>query len=186
MAGYRKLGRTSSQRKAMLRSLTTALIAHGRIVTTEARAKEVRSQVEHLIALAVKERNNYEMVTVKAKVARKDANGKRVKEVVDGKKVTVFDEVEKEIKKDKPSRLHARHQMVAVLYPYTESKTKRFGDDKIVTSNKKKDKKEIDLVAKLFDEIAPKYADRNGGYTRIVKIGPRKGDAAMEVIIELV
>ncbi len=186
MAGYRKLGRTSSQRKAMLRSLTTALIAHGRIVTTEARAKEVRSQVEHLIALAIKEKDNYEMVTVKAKVARKDANGKRVKEVVDGKKVTVFDEVEKEIKKDKPSRLHVRHQMVAVLYPYTESRTKRFGDDKLVTSNKKKDKKKVDLVAKLFDEIAPKYADRNGGYTRIVKIGPRKGDAAMEVIIELV
>ena len=186
MAGYRKLGRTSSQRKAMLRSLTTALIAHGRIVTTEARAKEIRSQVEHLIALAVKEKDNYEMVTVKAKVARKDANGKRVKEVVDGKKVTVFDEVEKEIKKDKPSRLHVRHQILAVLYPYTESKTKRFGDDKVVTSNKKKDKKKVDLVTKLFDEIAPKYADRNGGYTRIVKIGPRKGDAAMEVIIELV
>lgn len=186
MAGYRKLGRTSSQRKAMMRSLTTALIAHGRIVTTEARAKEIRSQVEHLIALAVKEKDNYEMVTVKAKVARKDANGKRVKEVVDGKKVTVFDEVEKEIKKDKPSRLHVRHQILAVLYPYTESKTKRFGDDKVVTSNKKKDKKKVDLVTKLFDEIAPKYADRNGGYTRIVKIGPRKGDAAMEVIIELV
>lgn len=186
MAGYRKLGRTSSQRKAMLRSLTTALIANGKIVTTEARAKEVRSQVEHLIALAVRERDNYEMVKVKAKVARKDANGKRVKEVVNGKRVTVFDEVEKEIKKDKPSRLHVRRQILAVLYPYTESKTTRFGDDKIVTSNKRKDKKKIDLAAKLFDEIGPKYASRNGGYTRIVKIGPRKGDAAMEVIIELV
>lgn len=186
MAGYRKLGRNSSQRKAMLRNLTTSLIANGRIVTTEARAKEVRSFVEHLIALAVRERDNYETVTVKAKVPRKDADGKRVKEVVDGKRVTVFDEVEKTIKKDKPSRLHVRRQILAVLYPYTESTTKRFGDDKIVTSNKKKDKKEVDLVAKLFDEIAPKYADRNGGYTRIVKIGPRKGDAAMEVIIELV
>lgn len=186
MAGYRKLGRTSSQRKAMLRSLTTALIANGKIVTTEARAKEIRSEVEHLIALAVREKDNYETVTVKAKVARKDSDGKRVKEVVDGKKVTVFDEVEKTIKKDKPSRLHARRQIMSVLYPVTESTTKRFGDDKIVTSNKKKDKKEVDLAAKLFDEIAPKYADRNGGYTRIIKIGPRKGDAAMEVIIELV
>ena len=186
MAGYRKLGRTSSQRKAMLRSLTTALIANGKIVTTEARAKEVRSEVEHLIALAVRERDNYETVTVKAKVPRKDKDGKRVKEVVNGKKVTVFDEVEKTIKKDKPSRLHVRRQILAVLYPVTESTTTRYGDDKIVTSNKKKDKKKVDLVAKLFDEIAPKYADRNGGYTRIVKIGPRKGDAAMEVIIELV
>ena len=172
MAGYRKLGRTSSQRKAMLRSLTTALITNGKIVTTEARAKEVRKEVEHLIALAVKEKDNFETVTVKAKVARKDKDGKRVKEVVDGKKVTVFDEVEKTIKKDMPSRLHARRQMLAVLYP--------------ASSVEKKNKKELDLVAKLFDEVAPKYADRNGGYTRIVKIGQRKGDAAMEVLLELV
>lgn len=172
MAGYRKLGRTSSQRKAMLRSLTTALIVNGKIVTTEARAKEVRKEVEHLIALAVKEKDNFETVTVKAKVARKDKDGKRVKEVVDGKKVTVFDEVEKTIKKDMPSRLHARRQMLAVLYP--------------ASSVEKKNKKELDLVAKLFDEVAPKYADRNGGYTRIVKIGQRKGDAAMEVLLELV
>ncbi len=174
MAGYRKLGRTSSQRKAMLRSLTTAMIVNGKIVTTEARAKEVRKEVEHLIALAVKEKDNFETVTVKAKVARKDSEGKRVKEVVDGKKVTVYDEVEKTIKKDNASRLHARRQMMAVLYPAST-----MGD-------KKKDKNQIDLVAKLFDEIAPKYADRNGGYTRIVKIGQRKGDAAMEVLLELV
>ena len=111
MAGYRKLGRTSNQRKAMLRSLATSLIYHGKIVTTEARAKEVRKMVEPLIALAVKEKDNYETVKVTAKVARKDKDGKRVKEVVDGKKVTVYDEVEKEIKKDMPSRLHARRQM---------------------------------------------------------------------------
>ena len=117
MAGYRKLGRTSSQRKAMLRSLTTAMIVNGKIVTTEARAKEVRKEVEHLIALAVKEKDNFETVTVKAKVARKDKDGKRVKEVVDGKKVTIFDEVEKTIKKDMPSRLHVRRQILRVLYP---------------------------------------------------------------------
>lgn len=178
MAKYRKLGRTSSQRKALIRSQVTALLHNGRIITTEARAKEVRKVAEGLIAAAVKECDNFEEVTVKAKVARKDSEGKRVKEVVDGKKVTVYDEVEKTIKKDMPSRLHARREMLKVLYPVTEVPTAQAG--------RKKNTKEVDLVAKLFDEIAPKYADRKGGYTRIVKIGQRKGDAAMEVLIELV
>ena len=178
MAKYRKLGRTSSQRKALIRNQVTALLNNGKIVTTEAKAKEIRKEVEKLIALAVKEKDNFEEVTVKAKVARKDKDGKRVKEVVDGKKVTVYDEVDKTIKKDMPSRLHARRQMLKVLYPVKEVPTAQAG--------KKKNTKEVDLVAKLFDEIAPKYADRNGGYTRIVKIGQRKGDAAMEVLIELV
>ena len=178
MAKYRKLGRTSSQRKALIRSQVTALLHNGRIITTEARAKEVRKVAEGLIAAAVKECDNFEEVTVKAKVARKDSEGKRVKEVVDGKKVTVYDEVDKTIKKDMPSRLHARRQMLKVLYPVKEVPTAQAG--------KKKNTKEVDLVAKLFDEIAPRYADRNGGYTRIVKIGQRKGDAAMEVLIELV
>ena len=126
MAKYRKLGRTSSQRKALLRSQVTALIENGKIVTTEARAKEV----------------------------------------------------EKEIKKDLPSRLHARKQMDKVLYTVTEVPTAAAG--------KKKNTKTVDLTNKLFDEIAPKYAGRQGGYTRIVKIGLRKGDAAMEVLLELV
>lgn len=99
MAGYRKLGRTSSQRKALIRSQVTALLHNGKIVTTEARAKEIRKVAEGLIALAVKEKDNFETVKVTAKVARKDKDGKRVKEVVNGKKVTVYDEVEKEIKK---------------------------------------------------------------------------------------
>ena len=178
MAKYRKLGRTSSQRKALLRNQVTALINNGKIVTTEAKAKEVRKIAEGLIALACKEADNFEMVKVEAKVARKDKDGKRVKEVVDGKKVTVYDTVEKEIKKDMPSRLHARRQMLKVLYPVTEVPTAAAG--------RKKNTKEVDLVAKLFDELAPKYASRNGGYTRIIKIGPRKGDAAMEVVLELV
>ena len=127
MAKYRKLSRTSAQRKALIRGQVTALLAHG-----------------------------------------------RVKEVKDGKKVTVYDEVEKEIKKDLPSRLHARRQMLKVLYTV---KTPVEGSKKT---------KEVDMVAKIFDEIAPKYAGRNGGYTRIVKIGQRKGDAAMEVLLELV
>lgn len=160
MAKYRKLSRTASQRKALLRGQITSLIQNNKIVTTEAKAKEVQKIVEGLIALAVKEKDNFETVKVTAKVAKKDKDGKRVKEVVDGKKVTVYEEVEKEIKKDMPSKLHARRQMLKVLY--------------------------VDETNKLFDEIAPKYANRNGGYTRIVKIGLRKGDAAMEVLLELV
>lgn len=178
MAKYRKLSKTSSQRKALLRNQVTALLQHGKIVTTEARAKEIRKIVEPLIVLAVKEKDNFELVKVNAKVARKDANGKRVKEVVDGKKVTVYDEVEKEIKKDKPSRLHARSKINAVVYVPTEVPAKG--------AAKKKNTKSLDLAKKLFDEYGPKYADRNGGYTRIVKIGLRKGDAAMEVLLELV
>ena len=149
MAGYRKLGRTSSQRKALIRGQVTSLLNNGKIVTTEARAKEVSKVAEGLIALAVKEKDNFDEVEVTAKVARKDKDGKRVKEVVDG--------------------------INKVLYTVTENST-----------GKKKDVKKVDLTNKLFDEIAPKYVDRKGGYTRIVKIGQRKGDAAMEVLIELV
>ena len=178
MAKYRKLGRNSSQRKALIRSQVTALIENGKIVTTEARAKEVRKQAERLIALAVREKDNFETVTVTAKVPKKDENGKRVKEVVDGKKVTVYDTVEKEIKKDLPSRLHAIKLMAKELYVVKEVPTEAAG--------RKKNTKTVDLTNKLFDEIAPKYEERHGGYTRIVKIGLRKGDAAMQVLLELV
>ena len=201
MAKYRKLGRTSSQRKALLRNQVTALLTHGKIVTTEAKAKEVQKIAEGLIALAVKEKDNYETVKVTAKVARKDKDGKRVKQIVDketkkvlsethrdkdgkilrienGVTVTVYDEVEKEIKKDLPTRIHARRQMLKVLYPVVDVPAEAAG--------RKRNTKEVDIVAKLFDEYAPKYTDRKGGYTRIVKIGQRKGDAAMEVILELV
>lgn len=197
MAKYRKLGRTSDQRKALLRNQVTNLLYHGKIVTTQAKAKEVQKIAEGLIALAAKEKDNFETVKVTAKVARKDKDGKRVKQIIDkdtkkvlsethrdkdgkilrienGVTVTVYDEIEKEIKKDMPSRLHARRQILKVLYPVKE------------VGAKKKDVKEVDLVAKLFDEYGPKYASRNGGYTRIIKIGQRKGDAAMEVVLELV
>lgn len=175
MAGYRKLGRTSSQRKALIRGQVTSLLNNGKIVTTEARAKEISKVAEGLIALAVREKDNFDEVEVTAKVARKDKDGKRIKEVVDGKKVTVFDEVKKTIKKDQPSKLHARRQINKVLYTVTENST-----------GKKRDTKKVDLTNKLFDEIAPKYVDRKGGYTRIVKIGQRKGDGALEVLLELV
>lgn len=201
MAKYRKLSRTSSQRKALLRNQVTALLQHGRIITTEAKAKEVRKIAEGLIALAVKEKDNYETVTVTAKVPRKDKDGKRVKQIVDrntkavlsethrdkdgkilkienGMTVTVYDEVEKEIKKDLPSRIHARRQILKVLYPVKEVPSAPAG--------RKKNTKEINLADKLFEEYGPKYANRKGGYTRIIKIGPRKGDAAMEVVLELV
>ena len=178
MAKYRKLGRTSSQRKALLRNQVTNLLYHGKIVTTESKAKEVRKIAEGLIAMAVREKDNYETVTVMAKVAKRDADGKREKKVVDGKKVALFEEVAKEIKKDSPSRLHARRQMLKVFYPVKEVPTKNAG--------KKRNTKQVDMVDKMFSEIAPKYEGRNGGYTRIVKIGPRKGDAAMEVVLELV
>ncbi len=178
MAGYRKLGRTSNQRKALLRNQVTNLLYHGRIVTTEAKAKEIRKIAEKLIAMAVREKDNVETLTVTQKVARKDADGKRVKEVKDGKKVTVYDQVEKQVTKDMPSRVHARREMLKILYPITEVPEKNAG--------KKKNTKRVDMANKLFNDIAPKYADRNGGYTRIIKIGQRKGDAAMEVVIELV
>ena len=176
MAGYRKLSRTSDQRKALIRNQVTNLLYHGKIVTTEAKAKEIRKVAEGLIALAVKEKDNFETVTVTAKVARKDADGKRVKEVKDGKKVTVYDEVQKEITKDAPSRLHARRQMLKVFYPVKSVPTEAAG--------RKKNTKNVDMVDKMFNEIAPKYVGRNGGYTRIIKIGPRKGDAAREVVLE--
>ncbi len=201
MAKYRKLGRTSSQRKALLRNQVTNLLYHGRIITTQAKAKEVKKIAEGLIALAVKEKDNYETVKVTAKVPRKDKDGKRVKQIVDkdtkavlsethrdkdgkilrienGVTVTVYDEVEKEIKKDLPSRLHARRQMMKVLYPVTEVPEKNAG--------RKRNTKKVDLAAKMFDEYGAKYEGRHGGYTRIIKIGQRKGDAAMEVVLELV
>ena len=140
-----------------------------------AKAKEVQKIVDGLIALAVKEKDNFETVKVTTKVARKDKDGKRVKQIVDketgkvlaeshrdkdgklvkienGVTVTVYDEVEKEIKKDLPTRSHARRQMLKVLNPVVEVPADAAG--------KKKNTKEVDLVAKLFDEYAPKYATR--------------------------
>ncbi|NDL68142.1 bL17 family ribosomal protein [Anaerotalea alkaliphila] len=178
MAGYRKLGRTSSQRKALLRNQVTNLLYHGKIRTTDTKAKEVRRIAEKLIALAVREKDNFTEVTVTQKVPKKTSDGKRVKEVVDGKKVTVFEEVQKTVKKDNSTRLHARRKMLEVLYPVKEVPAENSG--------KKANTKNVDMVAKMFDDIAPKYTNRNGGYTRIVKLGARKGDGAEEVIIELV
>ena len=125
---YRKLGRTSSQRKALLRDLTTDLLINERIVTTEARAKEVRSTAEKMITL-----------------------GKR-------------------------GDLHARRQAAAYVRNEIASVEEQHDNNVVVKS----------ALQKLFSDLAPKYADRKGGYTRILKTAPRRGDGAPMVIIELV
>ena len=165
-SGYRKLGKTTPQRKALLRNQVTNLLYHGKIKTTETRAKEVKRIAEKLITLAIKEKDNFEEVTVAAKVAKKDANGKRVKEVVNGKKVTVYDEVQKTIKKDKASRLVARRAILAYLYPVTEVPA----DGKAVRKNTKK----VDMAAKMFDEIAPKICRQKRRLHKNCETGRKK------------
>lgn len=124
---YRKLGRTSSQRKALLRDLATDLIVHERIETTEAKAKELRSVVEKMITL-----------------------GKR-------------------------GDLHARRQAAQFMRR-----------DYTVSTNEAGKEVKTYAIQKLFDDVAPRYEERQGGYTRIMKMGPRRGDGAPVVVIELV
>ena len=170
----RKLGKTTDQRMAMLKNLTTDLLVYGRIETTEARAKEVRSLAENLIALAIKEKDNFEMVEQKVVKAKLDSKGNKELEKVTSKNGKEYLRVVKEEKtekrqKDMPSRLNARRKMMKSI-------------NKVKDSNGKN----IDLIAKLFDEIATKYEGRVGGYTRILKIGQRRGDAAEVVRLELI
>ena len=174
MAGNRKLGKTTDIRLAMLKTQVTDLILHGKIETTEARAKEVKAIADSLISLAIKEKDNFEMVDVKVSKAKLDSKGNKVTELVKSKNgkeylKVVREEVTEKRQKDMPSRLNARRKMMTKL-------------------NKVKDEKgnNIDLIAKLFDEIAPKYEGRVGGYTRILKIGQRRGDAAEVVRLELI
>jgi len=178
MTKYRKLGWKSDVRRANLRNLATQLLYHGRIKTTVTRAKEVRGMAERLITLAVAEMDNYTEVEAQVKVPRKDVNGKRVKEEVNGKRVEVYDTETRMIRKDSPSRLNARRKMLSVLYPVTEVPA----DGR----RKKALTQQVDMPRKLFEEIAPKYVDRKGGYTRIVRLGQRKGDGAEMVYLELV
>ena len=169
MAGTRKLGKPTDQRLAMLKSQTTDLILNGKLITTEARAKEVKSIADSIIALAVKEHKNYEEVNVKVVKAKLDSKGKKVTEKVTSKNGKEYLKVVKETKtekrqKDMPSRLNARRRIM-----------------------KKVNKVEgVDLVDKLFNEIAPKYESRVGGYTRILKMEPRKGDNSSQAILMLV
>ena len=174
MATNRKLGKTTDIRLAMLRTLTTDLILHGKIETTEARAKEVKAIADSLISLAMKEKDKFETVDVKVSKAKLDAKGNKVTELAkskNGKEYlrVVREETTEKRQKDMPSRLNARRKMMKTL-------------------NKVKDENgnNIDLTAKLFNEIAPKYEGRVGGYTRILKLGQRRGDAAEVVILQLV
>ena len=171
MATNRKLGRTTDIRMAMLKTLTTDLIMHGKIETTLPRAKEVKSIADSLISLAIKEKDNFETVDVKVVKAKLDAKGNKETELVkskNGKEYlrVVKEETTEKRQKDMPSRLNARRKM-----------------------NKVKDSEgnNVDLTSKLFNEIAPKYAGKNvGGYTRIVKAGPRRGDGAEVAILQLI
>ena len=174
MATNRKLGRTTDIRLAMLKNLTTDLILHGKIETTEARAKEVKSIADSLIATAVKEKDNFEEVEVKVSKAKLDSKGNKETELVKSKNGKEYLRVVKETttekrQKDMPSRLNARRKMM-----------------KMINKVKDKDGNNIDLTTKLFNEIAPKCAGRVGGYTRILKTGPRRGDNSEIVILELV
>ncbi len=170
MATERKLGRTASQRKAMLRNLTTNLLWYGRIETTEAKAKEVRSIVDKMITLAIREYDQ----TVEVE-----------KEFYNDKKQIV----KQTFVNDLPSKLHARRLMMAYLYDIKEAK--KDDENKADYKARTKDNKHP-VVEKLFREYGPKYRARNqekncaGGYTRMYKLGPRRGDAAEMVIIELV
>ena len=165
----RKLGKPTDQRVAMLRNLTTALIFNGKIVTTETRAKEVRSIAEKIITLAIREYKNSE--TVEKEVMNDKGQVEKVEKV-----------------QDLPSKLHARRQIMAYLYDVPEPKKKK--ERKSEYKERTKDKAHP-VVEKLFREIAPKYDARTqegkkGGYTRIVKLGARRGDAAPMAVLELI
>ena len=173
MARKRKLGKPTDQRLAMLKTLTTDVILHGKIVTTQTRAKEVKAIVDSLISLAVKEKDNFETVDVKVITAKLDAKGNKETLKTTSKNGKEYLKVVKEEKtvsrqKDMPSRLNARRKMMKMVNKVRDEKGKN-----------------IDLPAKLFNDIAPKYTNNVGGYTRMVKIGPRKGDNAPMVILEL-
>ena len=175
MAGVRKLGKSTSHRKAMIVNLTTSLILNGKVETTLARAKDLKSVVDKVVSIAVKEKDNFEVKEKLISRAKLDKNGKVVRETKTSKngnkyEVIVRETVKENVNVDKPSRLAARRKLFTMV-------------------NKIKDEKgnTIDLTKKLFEEIATKYDEKTvGGYTRIIKLVPRKGDGAEMAILELI
>ena len=170
----RKLGRAGDQRRAILRGLVTAFFESGRIETTLARAEEVQSIVEKLITVAAKEVNNFSTREIKVSKAKLDAKGRKITKTVKSKNGREYSVLEremstKEVKVDAPSRLKARRVITSWLYRI-----------------RNKNGEYINLANKIFDEIAPNYVERKGGYTRIYKLGPRRGDGAEVAILELV
>ena len=166
----RKLGRPTDQRMAMLRNQVTNLIWYGKIETTLARGKEVQSLAEHIITIAMRQCDNTVEVT------KKHMNDKQ-------------QIVELTVQNDSPERLAARRQVMRYLYdmPIVQKED----EDKDDFKQRKKDINHP-VVEKLFREVAPKYKKRaeekgqGGGYTRLIKKGPRRGDAAEMVILELI
>lgn len=165
-----KLGVTSTHRKSMLRNLTSDLLWYGKIETTLARAKELKSYAEKVITLAV---NSY-TDTLSETVTVKDAKGK---------------ETTKKVFKDGPKKLAARRKIMALTHDIPDAK--QVGEKNADYKARVKGIKHP-LMEKLFNEIAPKYAERaeklgqGGGYTRIYHLNNRRGDDAEMAIIELV
>ena len=173
MPTQRKLGRATDQRKAMLKNQVTALLQNGKIETTEARAKEVKAIAEKLIALAIKEDGNFSSKQIKISAAKLDSKGKKITKAATSKNGKKYEVVDREIKTDmvsvdNPTRLNARRRAMNWIYRVKDENGKY-----------------INVVDKLFDEIGPKFKGVSGGYTRIYKMGPRRGDAAEAVILEL-
>jgi large subunit ribosomal protein L17 len=173
MPGQRKLGRATDQRKAVLKGLVTSLFENGKIETTEARAKEVKNIAEKLITIAIKEADNFTSKQVKISAVKLDSKGNKITKTVTSKNGKKYEVVDREVKTDmmpvdNASRLHARRQIINWVYRLKDAEGKP-----------------VNVVDKLFNEIAPKYKGKNGGYTRIYKLGPRRGDAAEVVMLEL-
>lgn len=172
MPAQRKLGRAGDLRKAILKNLVTGLIVDGKVTTTLHRAKEVQKIAEKLITLAVKEKDNFTTRDIVVSAAKLDSKGKKVLESKTSKNGKKYDVVVREAKTksvqvDNPSRLAARKQALVWL---NKAETK---------------KANVNAANKLFDEIAPKFPTRAGGYTRITQLGTRRGDAAEMAVLEL-
>ncbi len=170
----RKMGRASDQRTAILKNLVTTMIINGKVETTVARAKEVSAIVEGLVASAVKEKDNFTTKDITVSAAKLDGKGKKVLKTKTSKSGATYEVVDREVKTktvqvDDPSRLAARKAMTKWLIKSHDSEGYV-----------------INPTNKLFDEIAPRYAGRTGGYTRIIRLGARRGDGSEMAILEFV